>query len=124
MKTRKKSRIQMFIMADVIAAMALLLILGVAFSISLRVLGKMSHNVSEDRRGIAVVDNTLERLGATPDASAARIQQIFQEEFTASGLESRKAFKPEFAYSGGKAHLELKRPNGKPLIAVELECAP
>lgn len=116
--------VRAFLLADIMAAFALLLVLGVAFVSSLRVIDRMSAMVSAERRAYGVLDNTLERLSRKASFDSKLARMIFMDEFKSSGLEAGGLFIPGFSYvpESGKACLELRRADGRVLTSVELEC--
>ena len=110
-------------MIEVVLALAIFAAMSASFLTLLNSLDKANAKTASKNAAIAVLDNCLERLSATPSTTITQTKRILQDEFNSSPLGSANLAPPQ-ATKTDEQHVELVifDKNNKKIAGIKIKC--
>lgn len=109
-----------FLIMDVVAAMAVMVMLVALFHTSLRHIRKLEILALTQNRAQVVLENVLERLEAEPVVTETLAREVLQAEFEASSLNIPDRFQTACDPHEQRLRLQVLRGDGRPVALVEI----
>ena len=112
-----------YTLLEVMAAVFVIAFVAVATASAINFLKRSDVETGQQCRALLAMDNSLERIAAAGKCDSRKAAQIFNDEFSKSGLAGMKGVLPPQAKLEGKTLvLRASTEKGKVLAEVKLKC--
>ena len=113
----KKIKKQYFAMMEVIAIMAVLIILFSAFAETMNSVYRANRTFISESKAVLVLDNVIEQLKGRKNISAEEVKKILSKEFLQSDLGKNKDYRATSTEKNGRLLISIVRLKDRRLLA-------